>query len=195
MKQGLELGSSQERNGNNVAASVWTNIYNEMTLWDIQREALFVIALPPSQAGASLEDLLDDCCLRQLVGFVVDSHLPLSWGERGVGGGIYGEIEKGKERHVGRVATCYLLLVGIKDLGELTPHRHSNMPDCNPIAIAYWDYTTLLPSKRTSWSLFLSHALDLISKLFRSRVRFNIISNGSTSLPSQISLLNFRDVK
>lgn len=67
MKQGLKLGSGQERDGNDMSGSVFTNIHNEMTFGDIQREALFVVALLPSQAGASFQDLLDHCCLWQLV--------------------------------------------------------------------------------------------------------------------------------
>lgn len=69
-EEALELGVSQERDGNNVPRPVLSHINREMALWDVDGEAIFVVAvLLLPQARASLEDLLEDCGLGKLVVF------------------------------------------------------------------------------------------------------------------------------
>lgn len=45
LKQSLKLGTTQDRDGHNVSASVFTDIYNKVTLWDVQRKA-FLVMIP-----------------------------------------------------------------------------------------------------------------------------------------------------
>lgn len=67
LKQVLELRACQERDWDNVSTPVFTNIHHKMALWDVQREALFVVVLFLSQARAPLEDLFQHRCLRESV--------------------------------------------------------------------------------------------------------------------------------
>lgn len=65
-KKALELRMGQERDRDYVSAPVLSDVDCKMTLWHVEREAIMVVvvaAVSLSQAGASLEDLLEDCCL------------------------------------------------------------------------------------------------------------------------------------
>lgn len=78
VKQALELGSGQERDGDYVPGSVFSNINHKMSLWNVQRVSLFVIVLLLfSQAGAPLQNLLQNCCLCKPVWFS-DGHFSLN---------------------------------------------------------------------------------------------------------------------
>lgn len=68
LKQALELRMGQKRDRDYVSAPVFSDVDCKMTLWHVEREAIMVVvvaeaAVSLSQAGASLEDLLEDCCL------------------------------------------------------------------------------------------------------------------------------------
>lgn len=67
-KQALKLRMRQERDWNNVSASVLANVDSKMAFRDIKREAIFIIGamLFLAQAWTSLENLLQDCCLWEL---------------------------------------------------------------------------------------------------------------------------------
>ena len=43
LKQSLKLKTAQDRYWHNVSASVFSNIYNKMTFWDVQRKAFMVM--------------------------------------------------------------------------------------------------------------------------------------------------------
>lgn len=66
-KEGLKLGVSQKGDGHNVSTSVFSNVDSEMAFGNIQRKSIIVVVVVLlSQAGTSLQDLLQDFGLRSL---------------------------------------------------------------------------------------------------------------------------------
>lgn len=75
LEEGLELGVGEEGDGHDVPASVLADIDREVALGDVEWEPVLVVPEAPlSQAGAPLEDLLEDCRVWQLGVFPL-SHL------------------------------------------------------------------------------------------------------------------------
>lgn len=75
-QEALELRVSQEGDGNNVPRPVLSHVHREMALGDVDGKTILIVAvLLLPQARASLEDLLKNCGLGELVVFS-DCHFP-----------------------------------------------------------------------------------------------------------------------
>lgn len=77
-KQTLELWVSEEGDGDDESASILADVDGEVAFGDVEGELVFIVHVFLAQTRASLQDLFQPCCLRQLVRSL-DRHL---WGER-----------------------------------------------------------------------------------------------------------------
>lgn len=175
-KQALKLRMRQERDWNNVSASVLANVDSKMPFRDIKREAIFIIGamLFLAQAWTSLENLLQDCCLWELA-WLSNGHFDLVfervkvelgkkqearsksqkclcwwwWESREeVIGGIYEDV-KGRESECGgkRHTTGFLGYVLQRNKGHGGCQSH-------------WVYNSLLAVLMATWTLSLSPSLS-----------------------------------